>query len=133
MAKFRLMERGLLDAAQGVDDLHLHVSRKKEKTRRKTKASVSEDEDDEEGGDIIAQGEVRDETLQEFMMRVNLYVAVHLSRASNSKRDHYKDALVYQARKDLISEFLKATLLAKCQNSDCGWWVLCPRNCVVCS
>lgn len=124
MAKFQLLERGLLDAAQGVDNLHLHVSRKRESTRRKTKASVSEDENDEEGDDVIAQGsqgEVRDETLPEFMMRVTLYVAVHLSRASNSKRDDYKDALVYQARKDLMSEFLKATLLLKCQNSDCGW------------
>ena len=124
MAKFQLLERGLLDPAQGVDDLHLHVSRKKESTRRKAKAGGSEDESDEEGDRAIAQesqGEIRDESLQEFMMRVNLYVAVHLSRASNSKRDHYKDTLVYQARKDLISEFLKATLLAKCQNSDCGW------------
>lgn len=122
IAKFQLLERGLLDAAQGVDDLQLHVSRTREKTRRKTKAGV-EDEDDEEGDDAIAQepqGEVQDETSQEFMMRVHLYVAVHLSRASNSKRDHYKDALVYQARKDLISEFLKANLLQKCQNSDCS-------------
>jgi hypothetical protein len=105
-----------------VDDLHLHVSRKTEKTKRQTKTSVSED--DEEGDDVIAQepqGEIRDETSQEFMMRVHLYVAVHLSRASNSKRDHYKDALVYQARKDLMNEFLKIILLKKCQNSDCGW------------
>lgn len=117
------MERGLLDAAQGVDDIHLHVSRRRDKTKRKTKAN-SDNEDDENGEDVIvpeSRGEVRDETPEEFMMRVNLYVAVHLSRASNSKRDHYKDALVYQFRKDLITEFLKATPLNKCQNSDCGW------------
>jgi DNA-directed RNA polymerase I subunit RPA1 len=117
------MERGLLDAAQGVDDLQLRVSRKTEKTKRKKKTSVSEEED-EDGQELIAgdqQGEIPDETPHEFMMRLNLYVAVHLSRASNSKRDHYKDALVYQARKDLINEFLKATLLRKCQNSGCGW------------
>jgi hypothetical protein len=119
----QLLERGLLDAAQGVDDLHLHVSRKRDKTKRHTK-NVGEDEDDEEGEDIVvqeAQGEIRDESFQEFMMRVNLYVAVHLSRASNSKRDHYKDALVYQARKELINEFMKVTLVKKCQNSDCSW------------
>jgi len=75
------------------------------------------------GEDVITQephGGVPDETPQQFFMRVQLYVAVHLSRAPNSKRDHYKDALVYQARKNLISEFLKATLLRKCQNSDCS-------------
>jgi len=117
------LERGLWDAAEGVDSLQLHVSRSRGKTRQKTKTSLTEDEDDDMGEDVITQephGGVPDETPQQFFMRVQLYVAVHLSRAPNSKRDHYKDALVYQARKNLISEFLKATLLRKCQNSDCS-------------
>ena len=100
-----------MDAAQGVDDLHIHISRK---SRKKTG-----DEDDSEVEDTD-KPEVPDETLDQFIMRVNLYVAVHLSRASNSRRDHYKDGLVYQARKDLINEFLKRTLVKKCQNADCS-------------
>ncbi|KAG6868169.1 hypothetical protein C0993_006837 [Termitomyces sp. T159_Od127] len=109
IAKFRLLEHGLLDAAQGVDDLHIHLSRK---SRKK---AGDEDELETEATD---KHDVPDETVDQFTMRVNLYVAVHLSRASNSKRDHYKDGLVYQTRKDLISDFLKATLLKKCQNAD---------------
>ncbi|KAF9464350.1 hypothetical protein BDZ94DRAFT_1162001 [Collybia nuda] len=109
VAKFRLLERGLLDAAHGVDDLQLRVS---------------EEEEEEEEPELahMVGVEVPDEKPEEFIMRVNLYVAVHLSRASNSKRDHYKDALVFQTRKDMINEFLKATLLNKCQNGNCG----CP-------
>lgn len=42
MAKLRLLERGLLEAAQGVEDIQLRVR------RRKTKAKVEEDEGDKE-------------------------------------------------------------------------------------
>ncbi|KAG6842007.1 hypothetical protein C0991_003533 [Blastosporella zonata] len=111
VAKFRLLERGLLDAAQGVDDLRIHVS---SETKKK-----SGDEDDSED-EATDKPDVPDETIEQFVMRVNLYVAVHLSRASTSKRDHYKDGLVYQTRKDLINEFLKSTILNKCQNANCG-------------
>ncbi|KAH0587798.1 hypothetical protein H2248_006557 [Termitomyces sp. 'cryptogamus'] len=110
VAKFRLLERGLLDAAQGVDDLHIHISRKSRKKAGDAGDSEAEDSD---------KPDVPDETVDQFIMRVNLYVAVHLSRASNSKRDHYKDGLVYQARKVLINEFLKGTILKKCLNPDC--------------
>ncbi|KNZ77148.1 DNA-directed RNA polymerase I subunit rpa1 [Termitomyces sp. J132] len=109
VAKFRLLERGLLDAAQGVDDLHIHISRKSRKKAGDAGDSEAEDSD---------KPDVPDETVDQFIMRVNLYVAVHLSRASNSKRDHYKDGLVYQARKVLINEFLKGTILKKCLNPD---------------
>ncbi|EGO02141.1 hypothetical protein SERLA73DRAFT_86356 [Serpula lacrymans var. lacrymans S7.3] len=99
IAKFRLLERGLLGAAQGVDELRLQ-----------TKKTQGDDEEDD----------APDETMEEFEKRVNLYVAVHIHRASGSKRDHYKDSLVYQARKDLINEFMKNTILKKCQNEGCG-------------
>lgn len=98
MAKIRLLERGLLDAAQGVDDMQLRTQRNKDK-----------------------EEEVSRESPQAFIARINLYVAIHLARTPNNTRDSYKDALVYQARKDLINDFLKSCLLKKCQNSDCGW------------
>ena len=87
-----------MDAAQGVDDMQLRTQRNKDK---------------EEGAS--------QESPQAFIARINLYVAIHIARTPNSNRDSYKDALVYQARKDLINDFLKSCLLKKCQNSDCGW------------
>lgn len=109
-----------------MDDLQLRVSGRKEKPKNtKKKDAVAEEEEEEPESDPepmrMEEDEVPDEKPEEFIMRVNLYVAVHLSRASSSKRDHYKDALVFQTRKDLINEFLKATLLKKCQNGNCGW------------
>lgn len=107
IAKFRLLERGLLDAAQGLDDIQLRV--------RKKKRRGGDDEEDE----TVETG-LPDETPQQFMTRVNLYVAIHLSRAKDSTRDDYKDGLVYQTRKELINDFLKNTLLRKCLNGDCN-------------
>jgi hypothetical protein len=92
------LERGLLDAAQGVDDMQLRTQRNKDK-----------------------EEEVSQESPQAFIARINLYVAIHLARTPNITRDSYKDTLVYQARKDLINEFLKSCILKKCQNNDCGW------------
>lgn len=89
------MEHGLLEAALDVDNIALHTS----------------NDDDEDS---------RNETIPELEHRVNLFVMVHLSKASGSKRDHYKDTLVYQARKDLIQEFLRTTITKKCSNEGCG-------------
>ncbi|KXN89562.1 DNA-directed RNA polymerase I subunit rpa1 [Leucoagaricus sp. SymC.cos] len=108
-AKFRLLERGLLEAAQGIDDIQLRARKRKTKAR-------GEDEEEEETVDTG----LPDETPQEFMTRINLYVAIHLSRAKGNTRDDYKDGLVYQARKELINDFLKNTLIKKCQNGDCN-------------
>jgi hypothetical protein len=96
IAKFRLLEHGLMEAALGVDDLRLHVRR-----------STGDDNDAPE------------ESPEAFQQRVELFVSVHLARASTSKRDHYKDTLVYQTRKNLIAEFLKATIMRKCNNNGC--------------
>lgn len=77
------------------------------------------------GKDLPEEEEAVDiEPDDEFISRVEAYVHLQLSRASGSKRDDYKDALVYQARKDLINEFLKSTILNKCQNKDCSSYVL---------
>ncbi|KAH9844085.1 beta and beta-prime subunits of DNA dependent RNA-polymerase [Rhodofomes roseus] len=101
-AKLRLLEHGLLIAAQTLDDIHVAT-----KSSRKAKDIPGEEEDNVESDHAFEQ-------------RINTYVAVHLATASGSKRDSYKDGLVYQARKDLIDEFLKATMLKKCQNPNCG-------------
>ncbi|KAJ7752736.1 hypothetical protein DFH07DRAFT_1061572 [Mycena maculata] len=124
VAKFRLLERGLLDAAQSVDDLVIRVAIKKRKgvpKKAKTRKPDPEDsveESDEEGDELGVA--MPDETVDEYATRVNLYVAIHLGRAPASKRDHYKDGLVYKARKDLINEFLKASFKGKCENEGCG-------------
>ncbi|KAL0949316.1 hypothetical protein HGRIS_009392 [Hohenbuehelia grisea] len=123
MAKLQLLEHGLLDAAKGVDDLHIKVSVKRSKTTAK---APKEDADEEGSQESEAEAEAEseddcpDETPDEFQARIGLYLRVHFARASGSKRDHYKDGLVYQARKEVINEFLKATTLRKCQNEGCN-------------
>ncbi|KAI6163109.1 hypothetical protein EDD17DRAFT_512310 [Pisolithus thermaeus] len=97
-AKLRLLEHGLLDAALGVDDLHIQ---------------------DKGSGDDDGDEDSRGETVEDFEKRVELYVRIHLSR-TGSRRDQYKDELVYQARKDVITDFLKSTIAKRCQNAGCG-------------
>ncbi|KAJ7639015.1 hypothetical protein FB45DRAFT_827720 [Roridomyces roridus] len=111
IAKFRLLERGLLDAAQGVDDLNIKIL--------VAKSNNAKDESDDSSSEEEQERTVS-ETVEQFVARVNLYVAIHLRRAPNNNRDHYKDGLVYKARKDLISEFLKASSRNRCQHDDCG-------------
>ncbi|KAH9482769.1 DNA-directed RNA polymerase I subunit rpa1 [Psilocybe cubensis] len=112
LAKLRLLERGLLEAAHGVDDIRLRVKQKKMKT--------SKGDEGEDAIDDDKDSDVPDEAPHEFMARLNLYVAIHLARSPTSTRDCYKDGLIYQTRKDLINEFLKACISKKCQNEDCG-------------
>ena len=102
VAKLRLLEHGLLVAAQTLDDIHIATQ-----GGRRTKDVLDEEEEDAESDHAFEQ-------------RINTYVAVHLATASTSKRDSYKDSLVYQARKELIDDFLKATMLRKCRNPGCG-------------
>ncbi|KAI0268325.1 beta and beta-prime subunits of DNA dependent RNA-polymerase [Gloeopeniophorella convolvens] len=97
VAKMRLLDHGMLDAASALDDLHMKV---------KTKGQDLEDE---------SEGE----TVEAFEQRVTIFVQLNLLRASSS-RDDYKHSLVFQARKDLIQEFLKASLIKRCQNHGCG-------------
>ena len=103
----------MLEAAQCVDDIQIRV--------RKSKSKSKSEEDNEEADDDVG---FPDETPQEFMTRINLYVAIHLSRAKGNTRDNYKDGLVYQVRKELINDFLKNTILRKCQNGDCNSCVI---------
>ena len=87
----------MLDASKSVDDIQQRIS----------------DEDNEDDGE-----NVHSESDEDFMKRVKLFVAVHLHRAISSKRDDYKDNLVYQARKDVIQQFLRRAISKSCQN--CG-------------
>lgn len=103
--KLRLLEHGLLLPAKMLDDLRVSTGKEKEKK----KGRLEEDDDDEPG-----------ETFEDYQMRVNAFVAAHLAGASSSKRDDYKDTQVYQERKAVIHEFLKATITKKCQNPSCG-------------
>jgi DNA-directed RNA polymerase I subunit RPA1 len=76
--------------------------------------------------EMDVEDEVPDEKPEEFMARINLYVAIHLSRTKNS-RDDYKSENAYQLRKEVIQEFLRNCILKKCQNGDCSSYVLhCP-------
>ena len=88
-----------MDAAKSIDGLQQRISTK------------AEDDEEEEGDD---------ESDEDFIKRIKLFTAVHLHRASSSKRDDYKDNLVFQARKELIAEFLRNSILKTCQNADCG-------------
>ncbi|TFK71780.1 beta and beta-prime subunits of DNA dependent RNA-polymerase [Pluteus cervinus] len=125
IAKLTLLENGLLDAAQGVDDLMPRVSKRRQKKAEK------EDKMDVDGEGPVSETKVvpppaadepKDETNAEFIVRLDLYVKVHLARVGRVRRDNYKEALVYKMRKDVIQEFLKAILVKQCQNGDCG----CP-------
>jgi len=48
--------------------------------------------------------------------RVNDYVETAFKVHGKGQRDAYKDELVFQTRKEVITEFLKYTMLKKCAN-----------------
>ena len=106
--KLRLLEHGLLVAAKMLDDLRVT-------NEKKGKLEAAEDDDEPV------------ETFEDYELRVKAFVAMHLTNASSSKRDNYKDVQVYQERKNVIHEFLKATIAKKCQNPSCG---ACVSRCV---
>jgi DNA-directed RNA polymerase I subunit RPA1 len=85
----------MLDAASALDDVHIKPQSKEQGAENET------------------------ETLEAFEQRVEAFVRLNLLRASGS-RDNYKHSLVYQARRDLIQQILKASLLKRCQNRGCG-------------
>ena len=87
-----------------MDDLHVGGGGRK----GKSKGKLEEEEDEPE------------ESFEDYEKRVNTFVAVHLSRASSSKRDDYKSAQVFEERKQVIHEFLKMVILRQCKNPNCG-------------
>jgi hypothetical protein len=107
-AKLRLLEYGLLDAVGIIDTLHVQSKKK----------NIDDDDDDdaEEDGD---------EPLAAFTQRIFVFLQANLAKAriAGVNRDSYKDALVFQARKDLILDFQKIAMVKKCQNPQCGAYV----------
>ncbi|KAI0033330.1 hypothetical protein K488DRAFT_47922 [Vararia minispora EC-137] len=103
IAKFRLLEHGLLEAAETLDALHV----------QSRKANIDDDDDDDA---------TEDEPAAVFIHRINTFVQLNLfqARKAGAKRDTYKDSLVFQARKDLILDFHKTAMIKKCQNPNCG-------------
>jgi hypothetical protein len=94
VAKLRLLDHGMLDAASALDNLHV-----------RPKAEGQDAENDSEA-------------LEAFEKQAQTFVQLNLLRASGS-RDNYKHSIVYQARRDLIQQILKASLLKRCQNPSC--------------
>jgi hypothetical protein len=66
-------------------------------------------EDKKGGGEDDDGGE----GVEEFEARIHRFVQMSIERASSSKRDDYKESLVYQARKDVIAEFMRAIVARK--------------------
>lgn len=93
------MDFGLLDAADHVDAIQLR-----------------ERPEDEKGAE---EETVEAESLREFEARLNAFVLISVGRTPDATRDGYKQGLVYQARKALISEFLTETAVKRCYNEDC--------------
>lgn len=69
---------------------------------------------------VNSEDDEDDESSESFIVRLQEYVQTHLNLASGSRRDNYKDHMVYNVRKELIQEFLRSTILTKCHNDECG-------------
>jgi DNA-directed RNA polymerase I subunit RPA1 len=93
-AKLKLLEYGLLNPANVLDELNL--------------------------GDQNMQR--KEETVEGFEKRLDQHVRIHLSKSSSARRGDYKDGPVYQARKRVIEDFIKAAQSnsRRCSRSECG-------------
>jgi len=97
-AKLKLLERGLLNAANLVEDISFDDQKgqgKEDATKKTAKTS--------------------EKTLDQ-------YVQMHLGMASSARRGDYKDGPVYQARKQVIDEFIKiaSSNSKRCSHPECG-------------
>lgn len=106
-AKLRLLDCGLLEPAHAIDAFIRIMGKTSEQGAK------------DKNGDESMETEQSDETLHAFRKRLNEFVEVQLESATS--RDNYKEGQVYQARKAVINEFLKGTMLKKCNNPSCEW------------
>ncbi|KZO96375.1 beta and beta-prime subunits of DNA dependent RNA-polymerase [Calocera viscosa TUFC12733] len=111
VAKLRLLEYGLLEAALSVDEITPLL--KSQVTSMPMPAPTSDS--DSEPGDEVQESET------ELINRLNVFVMMSLQLASQgqgAKRDQYKDSMVFQARKGVIAQWWKDAVVRKC--SSCG-------------
>jgi DNA-directed RNA polymerase I subunit RPA1 len=96
-AKLKLLEYGLLSAANLLDDLSFGDQKGQSK-----------------------EGAVK-ETVEDFEKRLDRYVQEELARSSSARRNAYKDGPVHQARKQVIDEFIKTAQSnsKRCSRSEC--------------
>ena len=96
-AKLKLLEFGLLNAANLLDDVSF--------------------------GDQTGQSkeDAAKETVEDFEKRLDQYVQIHLAKSSSARRGDYKDGPVYQARKQVMDEFIKnaQSNSKRCSRSEC--------------
>ena len=111
-AKLQLLERGLVDAAQALDE---------------TFSRIKKPSGGEEGMDEAEE----EESIDDYEKRIKLFVGIQFHYFPSRTRDHYKDSLVYQARKSLFADFLREVSgLKKCQNSGCRAYVHETKLCI---
>jgi len=97
-AKLKLLEYGLLDSANLLDDVNLGDQ------------------------DVRGKEDGPKETVEDYVKRLDEIVRLHLSRSSSARRGDYKDGPVYQARKRVIDDFIKTAQSnsKRCSRSECG-------------
>lgn len=115
VAKLTLLEHGLVVQADAVDAIVVRAASKgptKGKAATAAGATLSDQEEGETTEDPV-------ETINEYKLRLDMFVRVHLARAEESGRDEYKKSgSVYDKRKRVIAEFLKSLTKKKCER--CG-------------
>lgn len=108
IAKLILLERGLVNEAESVDELSTKMNGSAKK------AAKGKAKDEGEGGEL-EQAEADDVVKR----RLTDWIRVSTSRAgSTSTRDDYKPGMCFEKRRKLIQEFLKEIAKRKCAR--CG-------------
>ncbi len=95
----RLLDHGLLAEAQALEEFH-PIS--------KSKGNNKEDDQDDINFDESA--------VQECLDRIETHVRLSLQGASSSKRDDYKQELVYKYRKQMIKRLFQDSRIKRCMN-----------------
>jgi len=96
--KLKLLEYGLLDSANQLDNVNLGDQ------------------------DVRGKEDGPKETVEAYEKRLDEQVRLHFSSSSSARRGDYKDGPVYQARKRVIDDFIKTAQSnsKRCSRSECG-------------
>ncbi|KZT62602.1 beta and beta-prime subunits of DNA dependent RNA-polymerase [Calocera cornea HHB12733] len=131
VAKLRLLEHGLLEAALSVDEIRAQMRPSPSSLLNPSQPDAPDapmSDSDSDAGDAVQESET------ELINRLNVYVMMTLQLSAQSEgqaqaqgqgrgeqgvgRDRYKDNLVFQARKAVIGQWWKDAMARKC--SSCG-------------